>query len=295
MSKPGRPTATLLLAAGALLGAVLAAGGLVEWDDGGQGGDRVASVNGIGIGKDDYLGYLNLIARDKRNPMTAADRRHVLDRVIEEKLLIERGLALDLPHSDPTVRKTIVNAMIEIIVTDVSSAEPGEAELEAFYAENATYFARPARITLRRMVFRGDGAEQRARQASAALADSDWDSVEALLADRDILALPRSPLPVAKLRGYLGPSLTDAALALAPGSYSTPLKEQAGYSLLWLQDLQKAEPQPLAEIREQVAREYQRRAADGALRDYLDRLRRNAEVTVDERFLDSLSEMDAAP
>ena len=39
----------------------------------------------------------------------------------------------------------------------------------AFYAENASYFARPSRFQVERLDFRGDGALERARQAWAAL------------------------------------------------------------------------------------------------------------------------------
>jgi hypothetical protein len=286
--------ATGLLAAGALIGALLAATGLLDWQDDKPGDNVVARINDLSIRKGDYLGYLDLVSRDKRNPMTEQDRRHVLDRIIEEKLLIERGLALDLPHSDPKVRKTIVNAMIETIVSDASSAEPDDAELEEFYLDNQNYFALPARVQLRRMVFRGDQARSRASEARQKLQAMEWNQVESEYADRDILSLPGSPLPLSKLRGYLGPSLTESALALEPGQYSEPLADQAGYTIVWLQDVQKSEPQPLQAIREQVAREFQRRASDAALRSYLDQLRREAEVVVDEAFLSELTRLDSS-
>lgn len=295
MNSPVSHTATRLLAAGALLGAILAATGLLDWQNRTPGDNVVARIDDIEISKSDYLAYLDLLSRDKRNPMTEADRRHVLDRIIEEKLLIERGLSLDLPHSDPKVRKTIVNAMIETIVSNVSSAEPDEDELKAFYTENKNYFALPAQVQLRRMVFRGENALERAESARNRLDNEDWQQVEAELADRDILSLPGSPLPVAKLRGYLGPSLTEAALALQSGQYSRPIREQAGYSILWLQDLQRTAPQPYDGIREQVAREYQRRAGDAALRSYLDQLRREADVIIDEVFLEELTRVADAP
>jgi hypothetical protein len=225
--------------------------------------------------------------------MSAADRRHVLDRIIEEKLLIERGLGIGLPYSDPKVRQAIVNAMIQTIISDVSSAEPAPGKLYAFYQQNSDYFASPARARVRRMVFRGPDAQQRALAARASLDSNDWLFVEGSMADTDILSLPGSLLPISKLNGYLGPALTELALSLPVGGYSLPQADQAGYSIVMLVDLQRSEARPLAEVREQVLREYQRRAGDDALREYLEELRETAEIGIDDAFLERLEQLEA--
>ncbi len=288
-NKPG-----LLLIAGAVLGAALAASGILESPGPTLGKDLVASVNGKHISKTEYLGYLDLLARDKRNPMTGADRRHVLERIIEEKLLLDRGLGIDLPYSDPKVRKAIVNAMIQTIISDVSSAEPDPELLREFYQQNQQYFASPGQIQVQRMVFRGAEARQRAAAAHARLGAEAWGSVAATMADKDILSLPGSLLPISKLRGYIGPSLTDLALNLPVGGFSAPQPDQAGFTIVKLLALQHSETPALEKIREQVLREFQRRAGDDALRDYLEELREAADISIDEQFLQQLDQLEPA-
>lgn len=284
-----------MLAAGALLGVLLAATGILEPSPTAHAPETLVQVNNERINKMEYLAYLDLLARDKRNALTSADRRHLLNRLIEEKLLLQRAMEIGVPFNDPTVRKTIINAMIETVTSDSDSAAVAAPELAQFYQENQVYFAPPARAQVRRMVFRGTAAETRAAAAAQALTDGqDWLQVQAALADSDILALPSSPLPVSKLRGYLGPTLTESALALAPGAFSTVLAEQAGFSILQLIDLQAGPAPPLAQVRDRVLREYQRRAADQALRGYLDDLRGGAEISIDEAFLQQLDQLDAA-
>jgi hypothetical protein len=52
---------------------------------------------------------------------------------------------------------------------------------------------------------------------------------------------------------------------------------------------QKAATTPeFAIIREQVRQEYQRRAAERALRDYLELLRENADIELNRAFLDEM-------
>ena len=184
--------------------------------------------------------------------------------------------------------------MIQTIVSDVSNAEPEDDALQAFYQKNNNYFARPARIQVQRMVFRGPDAQQRALTAHQSLASQAWHLVATSMADTDILSLPASMLPVSKLTGYLGPTLTEVALNLPVGGYSPPQAEQSGYSIVMLVDLQRSETQPLAEVREQVLREFQRRAGDDALREYLDELREAADIGIDEAFLERLEQHEAA-
>ena len=98
-------------------------------------------------------------------------------------------------------------------------------------------------------------------------------------------------LPVNKLRGYLGPSLTEATVSLPVGGHSPALREQAGYTILKLLERQTPAPPPLVDIREQVSREYLRRAGDTALRGYLEQLRRQADITINEQFIAGLPQL----
>lgn len=281
---------TWWLAAGALCGAVLAATGILENIGTSLPTNTLAQVNSATISKADYLGYLELLARDKRNPMRAEDRTHVLDRLIEEQLLIERGLEIGLATSDPSVRKAIVNAMIQSVISDSSTDEPTDQALTEFYKENSNYFAKPSRIQVRRLVFRGEDAEGRANKARQKLNKEDFSNVGKELADRDILSLPNALLPVGKLRSYIGPSLTELALSMKIGSFSAPFAEGHGYSILWLIDLQKAQIVPMVSIRKQIIREYQRRQGDEALGKYLSQLRNQASVVIDEDFIETMND-----
>jgi parvulin-like peptidyl-prolyl isomerase len=281
---------TWWLAAGALSGAVLAATGILENIGTSLPTNTLAQVNSTTISKADYLGYLELLARDKRNPMRAEDRTHVLDRLIEEQLLIERGLEIGLATSDPSVRKAIVNAMIQSVISDSSTDEPTDQALTEIYKENSNYFAKPSRIQVRRLVFRGADAEGRANKARQKLNKEDFSNVGKELADRDILSLPNALLPVGKLRSYIGPSLTKLALSMKIGSFSAPFAEGHGYSILWLIDLQKAQIVPMVSIREQIIREYQRRQGDEALGKYLSQLRSQASVVIDEGFIETMND-----
>jgi hypothetical protein len=106
--------------------------------------DAIALVNGRPIREEDYTGAVAMVASDKRAEITDEDRTHVLNRLIEEDLLIQRGIQIGLVDSDRSVRKAITQAMLASLVAESASEQPTEDALRAFYAENSAFFTHAA-------------------------------------------------------------------------------------------------------------------------------------------------------
>ena len=145
------------------------------------------------------------------------------------------------------------------------------------------------------MIFRDEDPAEALTQAQKAYqqlaAGNDFQSVKQQLASPEVLTIPNSPLPPNKLRQYIGPQLTEAALLMQSGTISQPIKDNSGYTLLYVIANERAEPQPFDDIKDLVANEYRRRAGDQILRDYMDRMREQADIRIDEAFIDSLSDI----
>ena len=280
----------LLLVLGAGAGIVLAASGLLA---SGTGTGRalppgtVARVNGEVVRLDDYRRAVAALASDRRDGIGPDDRRHVLDRVIEEELLVQRGLELGLARHDARVRRDLTAAVIDAVVTGTDRVQPTDPELEAFYASNRDLFVRPGRVHVRQVWCRAerpadDGdAGARARRAAARLrAGEPFETVRDAEGDHEPATLPDVPLPTAKLADYLGPTALAAALALDPGAVSDPVRSSTGFHVLQVVTREPDGVPPLDEIRDQVVAELRRRAGDDALRGYLDDLRARATIDV---------------
>ncbi len=110
---------TVLLTIGAMTGLVLAASGLVDsWSlspdtlpD-----DVIAKVGDHHIPLERYIQLLNDLSADSKTPINAEDRQFVLDRLIDEELLIMRGIELGLSERAPEIRKAIAAAGFKIII-----------------------------------------------------------------------------------------------------------------------------------------------------------------------------------
>jgi parvulin-like peptidyl-prolyl isomerase len=287
---PGR-SGLLLLGLGAGLGIILAATGLVDVKrTGGSLPPRGAAalVNGELIRNEDFARTLAGVAADRRDGVDGQQRRLVLDRLIDEELLVQRGIELGLARHDRKVRADLTAAVIASVVAETEDVEPTPTELQSFYDENRAFFTRPGRLRLRQVFIDpakdgGDGAARtRAAEASRRVrAGEPFAVVHAALGDPEVAPLPDALLPAEKLVDYLGPTVLAKVLGLAAGEVSEPIRSGTGYHVVQIVERQPDETPPLAEIQTQVVAEFRRRAGDRALRAYLDDLRARADVVLE--------------
>jgi parvulin-like peptidyl-prolyl isomerase len=273
----------IVLGTGAAVGILLAAAGALVPTASDFSGSVVARVNGKAITSQDLDFALERLAGDSHSAATHEERLAALQRLIDQELLIQRGVEIELLDSDLTVRKAIAGAMIDAIVADVLAKEPSEEELHAFYESHKAVFTVPSRVHVQQIYCSGDGdltkALSRAEQASAALAHGlSFQEARERYGDEDNVSLPNTLLPLNVLRRLLGPTLTDTVLAMKPGDISPPLQAPAGYHILRLVELQSEEVQPYEAVRQEVRAEYVRRGRDEALQHYLDGLRQKATI-----------------
>jgi len=282
----GRSRAALAL--GAALGLALALGSILQpREKDAMPSDAVATVNGVAIRTAELERAVAALAADRRDPLAANDQRRILDRLVEEELLVQRARELGLDRRDRGLRSRLVTAMVETILADAKRADPSEDDLAAFYRDNASFFVPASRAWVRELkVEAGEGrseeeAHDRAAEAVRRLrAGEEFAAVAAALGDRAIAPLPDGPLPAATLREYLGPTLTARALALEPGGVSDLLRGPTAFHVLQLVALERPPPPPLAAVESEIRSEMRRRADEEALRAYLDDLRRQATVVV---------------
>jgi parvulin-like peptidyl-prolyl isomerase len=279
----------ILLGIGAALGIGVAAAGLLERTSaaGHLPSGAVALVNGTPIRFEDYQRVLTAVDSDRRTALDDAQRRAILDRLIDEELLIQRGMELGLVRQDARVRKNLTTAVIDSVVGESAEIQPGEADVAAFYAQNQAFFSRPGRVRARQIWVRAVNAAEAARGAKRAQeaarrlrAGEPFQTVFDALSDPEVAQLPDALLPASKLNDYLGPTALRTLLAMAPGEVSDPIRAQSGYHVLQVVEREPNQVPPLADIRPQVAAELRRRRSDEALRHYLDELRSRASIQI---------------
>ena len=271
-----------LLGVGAAVGAALAALGLARGPQPASPmpPDAVAVVNGAPIARATYAAALAAVAGDRRDgAVDPAVRQRVLDRLIEEELLVQRGLALGLARLDPRVRADLVAAVLGEVVADAALAPaPAAGELAALHDAEPERFRRAPRVTVTTAWFAGADGEARAAAARATIGDdAGWAALRADSA-RPTVVVPTGAVPAGALLDVLGPTATRAALTLPVGAISAPVVTSGGAWLVRVEARDDGGVAALAEAQPEVLAEWRKREGDRRLRELLDDERRAARI-----------------
>ena len=200
------------------------------------------------------------VESDLRSPIDAAMRERVLERMIDEELLVQRALDLGLAVIDRRVRGELTSGLIDSIVSEADAEEPSERRSrstsrrastssrapDACALERSSSPARPREGGAERTGRRTTDALARAQEAAARLAAGEAPSeVEAALGDSQVSPLPDVLLPASKVRDYVGPTLLERSQTLEIGAWSDPVESAGGVYLAQLVDreaVERAEP-----------------------------------------------------
>jgi len=286
-----RPTWLLLV--GAATGLGLAVLGLLENRPGPQPlpPETAAQVGERRIRRVDYERVLAGVEGDFRNPIDESMRRRVLDRMVDEELLVQRALDLGLASIDRRVRGELTAGLMDSIVSEADADQASASEVAQHFEENSDFFTRPGRIHARTSFFsaRKDGREARvsaalrATQATGRLRKGeDPTEVENRLGDPQISPIPVGLLPFRKIRDYVGPIILQSLRELEIGQWSEPIPSGSGLHLALVVEREAPSLPAFEDVEDLVRQDLRRRRGDEALRLYLDDLRARVPVTINE-------------
>jgi hypothetical protein len=244
--------------------------------------EAVAVVNGKPVTRDALARFTGAIARERgRLELDPAEQRRILDRLIDEELLLQHGIALGLDRSEPSARRAIVSAVIDTLTT-AEMRDPDRSDLEAFYRDYGKTLARAGAVQVEvAFVPVGAIAEDDAKQRASEIARRAraGESLAALGQPLDP-PLAAGPTNFDVLRDRFGNVVVQALAHLAPGEISDPVRAMDGY---WVTRLVAREPDvvpPLDDVADAVQQAWVQHEHDALLTREIERLRNQADVTI---------------
>ena len=267
---------TIILSVGLIIGALLAGLSIIQ-ESNISNFKYAAKIEDTSISMEKYLVQLEGLAKDKKSPITQKDKEYVLERMIEEELLIKRALDLGMLENNPIARGTIVQQMIKTIIAENMRYEVSDKELNEFFKENIGFFTKSSRLRIQQIYFSDEGSknssfEEANRAYQLLISGSSFVEVSNLGSD-SALKIPNSLMTLSKVREYIGPSLMNLARNLQPGTFSQPIKVPGGHKIIFLLEKELAGQPNLDQIRDVVLAEYSKRRDDNSLREYLENLK----------------------
>ncbi|MFW6051531.1 MAG: peptidylprolyl isomerase [Myxococcota bacterium] len=279
-----------LLAAGALAGVGLAGASLLERQAAPAELPEgvVAVVDGRPILRSEYERALRALSADRDGPLTEEDRRHVLDRLIDEELLVQHGLELGIARRDRRVRADLSAAVIALVTAraEDDAEDVTDEELRRFFERHRAWFRTRPRLHVEQLFFRAADSGDAAARERAAAAAARWTErggpAGALRDDADAydVPLPDGPVPLGKLEDYLGPTVARGLASAEAGEVVGPLRSGSGYHVVRVVERLPGEVPSFERVRPLVRAEHRRRLGEERLRDLLEARRADSEVRV---------------
>lgn len=264
------------LAIGALAGLLLAGYGLLERTPGNPTlpPGAAARVNDTVIEQEQLDRAVASLRGTRPDDVGAAERHRILEQLVDEELLVQRGAELDMLNTEATVRAAIVQSMVASVTAEADAADPNDEELKRFLDDNAERYTFAQALGVDAWV---SDQETSAQTFVARLRDdpdaSPADSV------RRVPGLPQGPVPIQQLRMFVGPAVAAAALNMPAGSSAVYARQGRWYVVRVNQHAESVRAS-LDSVRSQVLLDYRRDLANRQLRTYLERLRQQSDVVL---------------
>lgn len=213
----------------------------------------------------------------------AAELRGLVNEHVREEVLYREALALGLDGNDTIVRRRLAQKM-EFLGQDIATAvKPDEAALRKFFEENATRYAKAARISFRHVYFskdrRGDRLEADAREALTTLAKG---ASEETVGDPFLREHEFADAIETDIASALGRDFAAQVVTLPAGEWRGPVASSYGVHLVRVSA--RAEPQAVEfeAVREAVVRDFSEERRLAANSDFIRRLKARYSISVDE-------------
>ena len=232
----------------------------------------VALVNETVITEDQFLRYATNLGADLdlSNDFEILDL--LLERMIEEELLVQRGIELNLHKKDIGVRKEMITQVIDFII-QVEDNQITEADVRDYFKKNVNKYA-PTESDLKTL-------ETKISNINLELDTKTFSEVKEKYNENNLFDIPQKLINIKDCEQLLGKGICNQITMMEINSISEPIFGTNGFYIFKLYDIQKLEVNDdyFEEIKERIIFDYNNQLDDQKLKDYLIYLKENSSIT----------------
>jgi len=294
----------VLLATGALIGLAIAGYGLFTAQGTatrGMPAEAIATVNGRLILRTDFVTQVQTQFGVPFAESTTAQRQRVLDDMVAEELMVQRGLDADLASYDPEVRQALVNGVELQIFADVLARQPTDQQLQEYYNKHQEKYVRDGIMQLRDLMIPTASAQQppseevlhMAHKAAKALRHGqpleDVMKQFGLQDSRKLLDsghVDTGDVFDFSAKARLDPPVYEVARKLQAGATSDPIVAPGGVHVVAMLKREPPHQRPFAEVTSEVWTDLKKDAQDQVRAGNLRYLASKADIKIAERKWD---------
>jgi len=211
-------------------------------------------------------------------PLSAAERRGVVETLAEEAVLLREAERRRLDRGDPLIRGPLLGGVVAELAGAVPA--PTDAEIRAWYDAEPERYARPPTLTLEQAVFDSSSAETATADADRILARLDGGEAPGAMG-----AIPGLPSRLIGQSRYdllvlYGSAFTKAVLAIQDEMWHGPIESTMGTHYVRVAARELSTPQSFDEVRSYVREDVERARMRAAAAGQIEALRERYEVVI---------------
>ena len=253
----------------------------------------VAIVNDTIISEDQFLKYVTNLGASIEIDDDTEILDLLLERMIEEELLVQRGIELNLHRKDIGVRKEMIKQVIDFII-QVENKTPSEDEIRQFYninqgkyvpTQNIYFDAIYIKSKNQESVLLGTTSDQKTLNQKfikifKEIETTNFAKAKDIYDENEFYQIPRELTNIKNCYQYFGKQICNDLSEMDLGSVSEPIFFDKGYFIFILYDIEKAiiDDDFFNRIKERVVFDYNNQIDDDKLKDYLEYLKVNSDI-----------------
>jgi len=200
-----------------------------------------------------------LAARFKRSRLRAPtdiELAALIEGHIREEVYYRQALAMGLDQNDAVMRQRM-RQKLEFLLEDLAAeAVPDDEQLTAFMQRHADRFREEPRLSFTQVYLNPDKHQDLAADAMKVLARLNNGAPPETEGDRSLVAQEYLLAPQREITRVFGDSFAQQMVLLEPGGWTGPIYSAYGGHLVRVSTKQEERFPVLAEIRDQVERDY---------------------------------------
>jgi parvulin-like peptidyl-prolyl isomerase len=255
--------------------------------------EDIASVNQRPILRSDFVTQLESETGEEFSRSTHAEQLRVLDEMVQEELLVQRGLELDFAETDQPTRNALTSAITQQALSEAITSEPTELQLEQYFKQNHDKYSSAGVLEVRDLVLPADADASQAQaieRAEKIRRDLATDAPIEQVIRRFHLVEPKNNGAEFYFvaRAHLGDRLFDMVVKLANGSVSKPYAD--GQVTHVVKVVKNLAPQPLdfARAKPEVLADYKDEQQKRLMRATMTFLRGRSSLLITHEYVDYL-------
>ena len=240
--------------------------------------NAVALVNDMAISEDQYIKYISTLGIDVIDENDEELLEIVLEKMIEEELLLQKGIELELHKFDIQIRKAIIQQVINSVLLQ-NEEDVTEKELREYYENNKNKYQLNKLIHLD-IIFLNSQTEKDINLLLEAISTIGFAESKKQFHQELFFSIPDRLISIKDCNQLLGKNICKDVFRLNLNNISNPIRYESGFLIIKIRNTNSdiVNNDLFKKLYDKILFDFKNSEDDKYFKDYIQYLKENANI-----------------